>query len=60
MSKLIKENTLNFVKSCELQIGNYKLNKYSKTSEFGLPFAIFIYHLFGESKHLIKFKEIYK
>ena len=59
MSNLIKENTINFVKSCELKIGKYKLNKYSNISEFGLPFAIFIYHLFGESKHLIKFKEIY-
>ncbi len=59
MRNLIKENTINFVKSCELEIGNYKLNKYSRKSEFGLPFAIFIYHLFGETKHLIEFKEIY-
>ena len=55
----IKKKVLNFVYSCKDISGQYKLTKTSDISDFGLPFAIFIFHLFDEKKHLLKFKEKY-
>lgn len=55
----IKKKVLNFVYSCKDISGQYKLTKTSDISDFGLPFAIFIFHLFDEKKHLLKFKDNY-